>query len=469
MSKSSPISCPESNRASSPFVSRLLRPWSASACRLVAVASLVACGNVTADSPDASVPATDSSVLDVAIDGPLACPIGTGATCSGADLVTCDGQGHITNTQACSLGCDATNKRCFKINPSNGLAGSLDDAATANDLVLTGLATIDTDAGTVTDATGTRVVQTSALTVGLPVGLLVLKVKSFTTGGDVTVVGARALAIVSAGLVKINHVVSVSARTQLNGPGAIVSDFACMGGGTGNGNAKGWAGGGGGGFGSAGGRGGTGGNPTVQGGSAGGVSGTSELVPLRGGCPGGRDNTAGADYTAGGGGGAIQIVSGLRIEVGDGGFIAANGSGGGRYRGLDSVCAVGIPCDHGSGGGAGGAILLEAPAVTVSALAGVVANGGGGGCNVNGAGSPGALSGTPAAGSTCFQDSSKGGNGGTGVVAAQNGGNGASTAPVGGGGGGGAGRVRVNVATATPFAPSGVVSGAKTTGTVGVR
>lgn len=428
-----------------------------------------ACGNVTGDNPDAALPLSDGSVTDVATGGPVACPIGTSTMCSGADLVTCDGQGHITATQTCSLGCDATSRRCFKINPSNGLAGSFDDATGASDLVLVGATTIDTDTGTVTDATGTRAVQSSALTVGLPVGVLVLKVKSLTTGGNVTVLGARALAIVSAGLVKINHVVSVSARTQLDGPGALVSDSSCRGGGTGAGNAKGWAGGGGGGFGTAGGRGGTGGNPTVQGGSAGGVSGTSELVPLRGGCPGGRDNTASSDYAPGAGGGAIQIVSGSKIELGDGGFVVANGSGGGKFKGLAILCEIGTPCDHGDGGGAGGGILLEAPVVTISALAGVVANGGGGGCNVNGAGASGGLSATPAVGSQCSQDSAKGGTGGTGAIAAQNGGNGASTAPVGGGGGGGAGRVRVNLAAGTQFAPVGVVSGAKTTGVVSVR
>lgn len=397
------------------------------------------------------------------------CPIGTTTMCSGASLVSCDGQGHVTSTVACALGCNDPAKRCNKLNPSNGLAGSLDDAANASDLILSGPATIDTDLGTVTDASGSRTVSSAALSVGLPVGLFIIKTKSFKTGGNVTVVGTRALAIVSAGVVRIDHIVSVSARTQVNGPGAMTTDTSCLGGGTPPGNAKGHAGAGGGGFGTAGGRGGTGGIPVIQGGSAGGVSGTTELVPLRGGCPGTREATSDGDYTAGGGGGAIQIVSGEKIEVADGGFVAANGSGGGKFKGINNVCEIGTPCDHGDSGGAGGGILLEAPLVTVSSLGGIVANGGGGGCNVNGAGAPGDLTATPAAGSICAQDGSKGGDGGAGASTGQNGGNGTGTSPVGGGGGGGAGRVRVNIAAGAQFSPAGVVSGVKTTGDLGVR
>ncbi len=397
------------------------------------------------------------------------CPIGTTTMCSGSNLVACDGQGHVTNTEACALGCSDAAKRCNKVNPSNGLAGSFDEAATAADLTLSGAATIDTDAGTVMDTSGARAVLSSAITAGLPVGMFVLKVKSFTTGGNVTVVGTRALVIVAAGAVVINHVVSVSARTQINGPGSLVNDAACRGGVTASGNANGWAGGGGGGFGSVGGHGGTGGSPTIQGGLAGGVSGTTELVPLRGGCPGGRDATSSTDYTAGGGGGALQIVSGVKIELGDGGFLAANGSGGGKYKGIPLTCETGMPCDHGDGGGAGGAILLEAPLVTGSLLSGIVANGGAGACGQNTLAPSGGNSATPALGPTCSQDTNQGGDGATGTVAAQNGGNGANTVPVGGGGGGGAGRIRVNVPTAAAFTPGGVVSGVSTTGALGVR
>lgn len=395
------------------------------------------------------------------------CPVGTTMMCAGNSLVTCDGDGHATDTQPCALGCNEAAKRCNKVNPSNGFAGSLDDAAGGPDLMLVGAATIDTDLGTVTDTTGARTVLTSAITAGVPVGLFVIKVKSFATGGKVTVVGARGLVIVASGTVSIHHVLSVSARVQLNGPGAMPNDISCYGGAPLAGNANGHAGGGGAGFGTIGGRGGNGGNPTVQGGAAGGVAGTTELVPLRGGCAGGADVTSDSDYTKGAGGGAIQIVSGEMIDLGDGGFVAANGSGGGKYKGPQLVCQVGTPCDHGDGGGSGGAILLEAPVVAVGSLGGIVANGGGGACNVNGLADSGGLSAAPAVGPTCFQDGSKGGDGGAGGIAAQNGGNGTGTTPVGGGGGGGMGRIRVNVLGA--FAPAGVVSGVVTTGALGLR
>src|SRR5690606_9943143 len=96
----------------------------------------------------------------------------------------------------------------------------------------------------------------------------VVKVKSLTTGGNVTVTGTRALAIVSAGDVSIGHVVSVSAKLSSAGPGAVSNEAACRGGNAAAGNSEGRAGGGGGGFGTAGGQGGIGGSPSVTAGSA---------------------------------------------------------------------------------------------------------------------------------------------------------------------------------------------------------
>lgn len=446
----------------------LVQSWTCKGLGVFALAAwLVACGNVTNDKPDAAT-AVDARV-DAVPDGALACPIGTTVMCAGDDLVTCDGQGHISATEACSLGCNASARRCSKLDPSNGFAGSLDEAATTTDLVLSGAATIDTDLGTVVDASGARTVQSTTITTGVPVGLFVLKVKSFVTGGNVTVSGNKALVVVSAGAVTINHIVSVSARTQLNGPGAVVNDPACRGGSTLAGNVNGWAGAGGGGFGTAGGRGGTGGSPTIQGAAGGGAAGSAELVPLRGGCPGGRDVTSTADFTPGAAGGAIQIVSGIKIVLGDGGFIAANGSGGGKYKLVTDLCDASKPCGHGDGGGAGGGILLEAPTVQLGSLSGLVANGGGGGCNLNGIAESGRLSIAPALGSLCTSDVNKGGDGGAGTTAAQNGGNGMIATPVGGGGGGGAGRIRINVSTGAPFVPAGVLSGVRTTGLVRIR
>lgn len=425
-----------------------------------------ACGSVDSTPIDAAIDATEIDARE--IDAALACPIGVTTMCSGSDLVTCDGQGNVTATTACPLGCNQGAGRCNKVNPSNNLAAFFDEAEGATDLVLMGQTTIDTDAGTITDQSGARTPLTSTVTTGVPVGVFVIKVKSFQTGGIVTVVGSRALAIVSAENVTINHVLSMSARGELNGPGAIATDTTCRGGSAAAGNVNGDAGGGGGGFGTAGGRGGTGGNPQIAGGTPGGTVGVPELTPLRGGCPGGRASDAPANHFAGGGGGAIQIVSGTLISIGDGGFIAAHGAGGKGPTG-PIFCIVDVPCGVGEGGGSGGAILLEAPAITVAATGGIVANGGGGKCGVFGSASGGTNNATPAPGQTCGGDTGSGGNGSAGGVAAQNGGNGLNDDPVGGGGGGGAGRIRVNLPLGTSFTPMGVVSGASSAGSLGVR
>ena len=224
---------------------------------LLALATASACGNVKT-SPDAAVPADDA-----AIDAPPNCPIGATARCVGDMLETCDGAGNVTGSSACELGCNATENRCNQVAPSNNLGAFLDEAATAPDLVLSGAATIDTTAGTITDTSGARVVPTSSVAVGagVPVAVFVVKVKSFTTGGNVTVTGNRALAIVSDGAVTIGHTIDISAAAGTNGPGALTNDATCRGGNAAAGNNEGKAGGGGGGFGTAGGDGGTGAPP----------------------------------------------------------------------------------------------------------------------------------------------------------------------------------------------------------------
>jgi hypothetical protein len=65
--------------------------------------------------------------------------------------VTCDGQGNVTATTTCAVGCNASAMRCNKVDPSNDLAMFLDDAESAPDVVLVGAATIDTTAATITD------------------------------------------------------------------------------------------------------------------------------------------------------------------------------------------------------------------------------------------------------------------------------------------------------------------------------
>ncbi|MDX2090605.1 MAG: hypothetical protein SFX73_22285 [Kofleriaceae bacterium] len=421
--------------------------------------AMTGCGSVSTQ-PDAS------PVDDVAIDAPSECPLGTTTMCSGANEITCDGQGNITNTKACALGCDGTSGQCSKVAPSNDLAQFLDDAEEAQDLILSGQATIDTDAGSVTDQSGARSPLTSTVTTGVPVGIFVIKVKAFTTGGSITVQGSRALAIVASGDVTIGHNLSVSARNEVNGPGALPNDTTCTGKAPSAGNNEGKAGGGGGGFGTAGGRGGNGGSPSVNGGNGGGAAGTVELTPLRGGCPGGNTNPATANYFPGAGGGAIQVVSATSITVTQNGSISANGTGARGPVG-PLFCLADTPCGYGMGGGSGGAILLEAPSITVAG--GLYANGGGGTCSTYGSASSGANSATPASGQTCSGQTGNGGAGAAGAIGAQPGVNKNGLDAVGGGGGGGAGRIRINLPTGQTFTPTGTISPGQTAGALGIR
>lgn len=423
---------------------------------LAALAASAACGKV-----------------DTGDDDPVrACPAGTTSVCTDDQQITCDEQGNMVAMTACPLGCNASAPRCNKVDPSNGLADLLDEAALAPELTLVGATTIDTDAGTITDSTGPRTPPTSTLQTGLPVPVFVIQARSVATEA-VTVVGARALAIVSAGPITIRGNFSVSARLDVNGPGALPSDGACIGRSGAGTNANGHPGGGGGGFGTAGGTGGSGGVPVIAGGVAGGTSGNVELVPLRGGCPGGHAGGQGpspdpAQNDPGGGGGAVQLVSGEAIAIEDGAFVSANGAGG-KGNNTAIFCLVDTPCGDGEGGGSGGAILLEAPVVTVAATGGLTANGGGGSCSLFGAAQAGQPSATPANGQMCGGDTGDGGNGAAGGTPARAGGNGIADDPVGAGGGGGHGRIRVNMPLGRTFEPAGVVSPASTIGALGRR
>lgn len=434
---------------------------------LVVALFAAACGSVKNENVDAP------PAIDAAIDAPTSCPVGTLNLCTAGTHLTCDAQGNITAMETCALGCNTGEPRCNKLAPSNGLAMAYDEAAQAPDLILMGAATIDTDAGSITDQSGARTPPTSSLTAGLPIGVFIIKAKDVRLN-NVQVTGTKALAIVASGTVTITGNVSVSARRDVSGPGSL--DNACRAGSspaTPAGNVNGFGGGGGGGFGTAGGKGGNGGNPVILGGTAGPVAGNLELVPLRGGCPGGHPNGGllDADPVApdpGGGGGAIQLVAGTEIVVEAGAFVSANG-GGGKSNNTTLLCLIDTPCGSGQGAGSGGAILLESPKVTIGATGGLAANGGGGSCAPSGAGAAGGNDATPAAGQTCAGDTGSGGNGAAAGIAAQNGSPGLNDDPVGGGGGGGAGRIRVNMPLSETFAPAGTISPASTLGVLGTR
>jgi hypothetical protein len=379
------------------------------------------------------------------------------STCADNLTIHCGASGRPAEIESCALGCADTGDRCVDVDPSNDLAAYLDMTDDAPVVVLTDGAVIDTDAGTIEDGNGTEIdvpdFQVPAPTNG--VAIRVFAVKSLTIG-DATVLGERALAIVSDGDVFIRGHVRLVAGAMPDSGCALGDADECT---AGPSAPIICAGGAGGGFGSRGGDGGdatgTTDDITAEGGTGGAQAGSETLEPLRGGCTGGESQTTG-DF--GGPGGSIQVVSRTLIQVQDAGatsFLDANGTG-----------SAGI-----GGGGSGGGVLLEAPRVVVESGTGMVANGGGGGCSDD-AGDPGRLSTAVAPGGTC-PDAALGDGGNGGARATPNPEDGQSvartTGGLGGGGGGGVGRIRVNVPTISDFSEFGAVSPAASIGTLKVR
>ena len=380
-------------------------------------------------------------------------------SCSTQVLNTCDAQG-MSHPTTCAFGCDASGPRCFDMLPSNtGMAACLDASSTDGDVTIPDGATIDTDKGTVTDANGDPITMFSQTIAAPPDGV---EVRCFHGGniavGDVTVVGAPALAIAANGAVTINGKLSVDpSAPDVGGPG-ILDSAGCTGG---KGTAVGSfdaGGGGGGGFGGAGGAGGLG-SSTATGGTAGAASGNPELVPLRGGCSGGQvGNTVLAPNAAG----ALQIVSRVSITISGG----VSASGGGGYSEQNGGFV------YTGGGGSGGGILLEAPAVTVGAQGYIVANGGGGGGTTPGSSGLASTMNAPGGAASDAGASvaiGQGGLGGALAGAATRGHNSGASTGFGGGGGGGVGRIRVNTYSGLNPMAGAVLSPTPTTGAVGTR
>lgn len=388
-------------------------------------------------------------------DAANACAPST-TTCTNDTLTVCDATGQPSSTTTCAFGCFTSGDRCADLAPSNGLGMYLDQARTAQSIVLTQPATLDTDAATL--MTTVNVPMTTVVVPSQPVDVLVVIASSFEAD-NVLVYGSRALAIVSDGDVRLHGMFSVSARDSALaiggvGPGAGAStqtDPACTAGRSAF-SATSYAGAGGGGHGTAGGRGGNG--DVSLGGARGEVTGSEALVPLRGGCPGAQAwTTPGTGSSQGHGGGAIQVSTRGHIVLDSEAAITASGSG---PIGFPRSCPIvaGDPpyCNAGAGGGAGGGILLEAAGIDVPVTAAVVANGGSGNCSYMGYGGSGLLSEGPTQGQDCstIEGAGSGGRSSNGVLAALDGGNGTVT---GGGGGGGAGRIRINLPAGVTFDP----------------
>jgi hypothetical protein len=435
---------------------------------LVAFALLLAAGCSFEPPPDVGDDDDDDTPMH---DGaPVDCEPNA-VICAGDELVTCSPEGEEVSREPCALGCHDSGERCNDLDPSNGLAEHLDDAASAPDVVLEAGATINTDDSTIT---GTTLAVPTTIVTATPVEILVIEVGSLSAQ-DVRVTGSRALAIVSDSDITLNGPFDISASYMFGGPGSIATGADCSAQDGVDAGSTSLNGGGGGGFGGAGGNGGTTG---FSGGIGGAAAGNATLVPLRGGCPGawyeggsGPPATSAVASSPGGGGGVVQMVSRTRVVVADGGAIVANGGSAKGYTGPPPIpaCILGNPCGPGAGGGSGGGVLLEAPAIEIAGAGIVAANGGGGHCGLGSETAPPTATTTPAPGRQCTAFA--GGNGAAGDTAATNGTVEADSGPTGGGGGGGGGRVRVNVPAGTTFSPSAtaVLSPAPTVGALATR
>lgn len=363
--------------------------------------------------------------------------------CTGGVATHCSDDGTSSTTETCTFGCATTSDRCADLDPSNGLAAQLDEARTADPLVLTGDAVIDTTAGTITNGDGTRILVRSTTISGGPVEILALSVGSLQVQ-NVSVRGSRALAVLSHGDVTIAGHLSVSARNNIPGPGAILSyPDPCVGTpGAFDGSSA--SGSGGGGFGTAGGRGGRGGSLAF--GEGGQASGSPDLQPLRGGCFGSGNS---AYSSSGAGGGALQVSARGLVRMVGGARISANGGGASGGPSDVLICSVtpGAPCLAGYGGGSGGGLLIESAGLILENDSGLVANGGSGHMATSPPtfASDGLLSDQPSppfipcAGTPC----PRGGSGGARSELPQAGGGVSSGEAA--GGGGAVGRIRINL------------------------
>jgi hypothetical protein len=397
--------------------------------------------------------APDSAATIDSVSAPI-CSANQALRCDGDNLVRCNADGTAEVNETCLLGCNASALRCRDVDPSNGLAGLLDIAASEPDLDLRTMAHINTDDGTVLVNGSPVVVRNTLIAQGLAPSIRVLSVRSLIAS-DVQITGTNALAIVSHGDLQITGLLAASAHLSTPGAGAF-SDGGCDGGAGTMPAGTLFGGAGGGGFGTSGGNGGSGTNNdgVAVGGAGGAATGNALLIPLRGGCRGGL--ILGNSNSAGRGGGAIQLVSRSKISIS--GIVAVNGGAG-----------------AGGAGGSGGGILLEAPVVEMSGS--IVANGAGGtsGCFLSGQSiaEDGRLDAMRASGgASCNSSTGAGGRGGARDGAAELGDSinqtGTGNLAAGGSGGGSAGRIRINTVAGGLHA-TGLFSPNPSTGTIAIR
>ncbi len=441
--------------------------------------------------PDAdSLPEADAEAdtsVEAEADGYVdaGCTPGT-RRCTGSVLELCSSAGSWEAATTCPLGCVAAESRCAELVPSGGIDPTWVGAGTAafeptQDLLVNTDTGIVTVIGTGLPITGVVFHAGPAADCGgghsIGVGAFSFTTIDIPDGVTVRVAGARAVAFLASGPVRIAGLIdargglSACGVNNCAGPGGFAGGTAGDtgtagmgpgggGAGTNGGCAGDEAGGGGGGSCGAGGAGGSVG-ATIPGGAGGIAYLRAALAPSCGGSGGGAGayGCGGASYATqhgGGGGGAVQIVSADSVSFLSTSPVAPTGVNvGGGAGAADHITSYD---DGGGGGGAGGSILVEAPAIIVDAGATLAAGGGGGAGGYNAGansidGSDGLLGDTPAPGGG---GTNAGGNGGAG--SAPGGANAAGTSDGGAGGGGGAGRIRLATAAATPAVVHGVVS-----------
>jgi hypothetical protein len=394
--------------------------------------------------------------------GCVAC-LANQTTCVAGTLSVCDGNGVVSSSTACAVGCSSDATRCATLVPSNDLAAQLAMVANPPDIDLeNGGLDVTTGMFTPTDPSDGSAYPVAMIFVDAAAGgqLMEVIVAHKLTLNNVGVGFSSetrpnvALAAIATSDVEIDGTLTI---------GLIGIDFdeQCIGEDPTSGSDHGFTdtiGGGGGGFGTIGGDGGAIGGG--HGGTGGAISGNETLIPLRGGCDGGNIAQRGTRHSFGGG--ALQLTSLTSIEVR--GIVNADAS----------LPAAGV----GAGGGTGGAILLEGPSVILDANASLLARGAGGtaGDGTDGVPQQDALS---VPGGICKTDTdqvtcSAGGAGASPTVAAPNaaefdGVTGIANVST-GGGGGGLGRIRINTADGTFTPGSGaLVAGALTVGTVATQ
>jgi hypothetical protein len=381
---------------------------------------------------------------------PGAAPCPSGLVCNGQQLCAESVSATCSDAAPADADPDAVVEPCPGWRPiSNVDPCALDADGVTDDLVVSSLLTIDTDANAVPGFT-VQVVSQGGMNAS---DLFVAMVHDLTISSTVTVNGSRPLVILASGSVTIEFggVIDYSLSTPDPSQGA-----TCVtNGGNGNGGTEFGGGGGGGGFGTAGADGGPGSQDPAAGGAGGAPDSNAALVPLRGGCAGGNGGGDGGGSMGGVGGlpgGGIQISAKETIAVN--GFVSSGGGGGFNGTGFAG----------GGGGGSGGAILLEAATVTVNGS--LCANGGGGagGSQNTGVPAPGAVATcdvTPAPGGGPPLGTGSGGAGGARKVDPIAGIAGAAGSIGSGGGGGSVGRIRINGQFVFAFP---TISPAETTG-----